>query len=97
MHTYLKEKCAGQAKLLTELVISLHEEGYSEDFFLMDGMICDYCQRPFAPHSFSVTRLDYFVSQKEKNRFLYVVETDTGLKGLLICEETLTSAQNNPS
>jgi len=76
---------------LSQAIILLHECGYSADFFLKAG----HLHSPSAPDSFPLVytrvtyRSSYWDVMEEEHKYIYTVETDTGLKGIILTEKDL--------
>jgi len=92
METYFTQKSSRAARPLSRIVIGLHERGYSEDFFLREGKLTNCADQSFALESVSVTAFNYVAGGNSGRKFLYTVETDTGLKGILISENNMVTA-----
>lgn len=72
---------------LIEAIQDLKELGYTYDFNLMDSHIhCKDISTNFGPDDFNVSAVFRFegMSNPSDNSILYVIETLTGIKGLLL-------------
>jgi len=72
---------------LIEAIQDLKKEGYTYDFNLMDNSIsCADISTSFGPDDFNVTEIYRFegMSNPSDNSILYVIETNTGVRGLLL-------------
>ena len=72
---------------LVEAIQDLKKAGYTYDFNLMDNSIsCADITTTFGPDDFNVTQIHRFegMSNPSDSSILYVIETLTGVKGLLV-------------
>ena len=72
---------------LVEAIQDLKQDGYAYDFNLMDNTIsCADITTSFGPDDFNVVAVYRFegMSNPSDNSILYVIETLTGVKGLLV-------------
>jgi len=71
---------------ITQVIISLHEDGYIYDFLLY-GVGQIWCLQEGTPHSFAeinIHEVNLFGEQNKKSKkFLFAIETADGHKGLL--------------
>ena len=74
---------------LTELIIGLHEQGYTEDFF-MEGQAIYLTAGEKQMNlclPFTIKDIDeYYDSLNRKYRYVQTVETSCGIKGILISD-----------
>ena len=72
---------------LVETINALRKEGYTYDFNIMDHEIaCAEITTSFGPDDFNVKKVYRFegMSNPDDSSILYVIETLTGVKGLLV-------------
>lgn len=73
--------------VLVKTIISLHEQGYSEDFFINEKRELIWGQKGYPIHDFTLDPHELSLrSNKELNTLLYRITLHSGTKGILLCQ-----------